>query len=524
MSEFPSTATTNALSWNDFFEQQLARQLRQKRRLVRNTPPMQWQKHLGSLLTLLNQARNTPALWPLALDFIETLDPWPRRQGHTDAWESQLRHWLQIAQQQHQDAHATELLARLTDLYTSTGKWEQVCHTAAQALPLAQRHQNLLVYGRVSALLANAQAKLGEIVTSRQTVQNARAELQKMATTHPPREYILANSYLDIRQANDLRISGQLSEALALISNSLQNVLALTPPADTGLIGNIYEARGVFYWANNQFPEALQDLQQARACYESIGHTMGLSSLIANLGLVYIRMARFDEAEQITRSSLKEARQHRSLSNELRHLADLGSVYWLRGQFAEAQPYFQQQLKLAEETQETLQIFLARNNLACLDLYAGHPERALAGLQKAVDDFRSKNWVEALIGALMDLSMCNYALGRVTQAQQLADEAQQLANQNQSRALQMLTLRVAAHVGLLESPFEGLERAYQMAVQLRRPFDQAACLLQQVRHAPTPARRAACWQSGVQLLNEFGAQAWLEGHSIENPPMLAVFI
>lgn len=519
-----SESSPNAPAWRSFLEQQLARQLRQKRRLVRSSPPTEWQEHLGSLLTLLNAARNTPALWPSALNLIETLDPWPRHQGHTDAWQSQLLFWIDAAQQQHQSAHSAELLTRLTDLYASIGKWEQVCHTAAQALPLARRCRLAIIYGKVSALLANGQAKRGDLTASHQTLQQARKQLRRMVKPNHQRTWLIANSYLDAYQANALRLSGQLTEATQLISNTLQNLLVLIPPADTGLLANLYEERGVFHWANNQLSEAMEDLQQARAGYDAIGHNMGVISVIANLSLVYIRMARLVEAEKITHQALKQARQHRALGSELRQLADLGCIYWLRGQFAEARPYFEQQQKLAQETQETLQIFLAGNNLACLDLYAGNPERALDALKQAADNFRAHSWLEGLAGALMDLSLCSYALGQVTKAQQFACEAQQIANQRKSLGLQMLTLRVAAHVGLLTAPWEGLEQAHQMAVQLGRPLDQAACLLQQVRHAPDPARRTACWQTGVQMLHQFGAQAWLEGHSLEDPPMLAVFV
>jgi tetratricopeptide (TPR) repeat protein len=511
-------------SWRAFRENQLARQIRQARRMVQTASPAEIEAHLSSLLMLLHEAQNKPALWSPALELIQALDPWPRRQGHTTAWENQLLTWVEISTRQKHPTQTANLLVYLADLYTSVGNWQATCQVAQQAILLAERHRAVLTYGKASSLLANAQLKQGDLPASRQTLQQARHKLRQMAKFRPARPWIIANTYLDAHQANDLTTSRQLIEAIQLISNALKNILALTPPADLGLIGNLYEERGVFHWANNQLSEAIEDFQQAKACYTVVGHKMGISSMSANLSLVYIRMAHLDEAEQLTRDVLKLSQQHRSLSAQLRQLANLGYIYWLRGQFAEARQYFEQQLKLAEETRESRQIVLTRNNLACLDLYAGKPEQAIESLKKAVEDFQTGNWIAGLIGALMDLSMCHFALGQVSQAQQKAQQAQQLAEEIQSSELKMLTLRVAAHVGLLANPLAGLEEAYQLAVQLGRPLDQAACLLQQVRHSPDPAHRLALWKTGTQMLDEIGAQAWLEGHSIENPPMLAVFI
>jgi hypothetical protein len=66
-----------------------------------------------------------------------------------------------------------------------------------------------------------------------------------------------------------------------------------------------------------------------------------------------------------------------------------------------------------------------------------------------------------------------------------------------------------------------MEQALALARRSRRRLDEARCLLRLSLLSDDGQERLDFWRAGEVILQEIGAEAWLNGRSAENPPALA---
>jgi hypothetical protein len=91
-------------------------------------------------------------------------------------------------------------------------------------------------------------------------------------------------------------------------------------------------------------------------------------------------------------------------------------------------------------------------------------------------------------------------------------------------SLPHLSLFARRCLALFRPPMEAIELLQQALSQARKyhsKLQQAACLLSLAGLVADESERHRLWAEGVELLQTMNALAWLEGHSLENPPFIA---
>ena len=91
-------------------------------------------------------------------------------------------------------------------------------------------------------------------------------------------------------------------------------------------------------------------------------------------------------------------------------------------------------------------------------------------------------------------------------------------------SLKIIALRNLAQYGKVDKRKWRLQKALSLASQHHRLFDEAGCLFSLGGLTTDKAKQADYWQKAVKLLEKMGVAAWLENHSPENPPFLALML
>ena len=97
--------------------------------------------------------------------------------------------------------------------------------------------------------------------------------------------------------------------------------------------------------------------------------------------------------------------------------------------------------------------------------------------------------------------------------------------ENDSPVLEAVARRSLAYFLPLEDTLRlpHLERCMALLKTQERQLEKAAVLLTMAQVLPATEREPT-WQAGAELLTRIGAEAWLVGHSIDNPPYIPTLV
>lgn len=96
--------------------------------------------------------------------------------------------------------------------------------------------------------------------------------------------------------------------------------------------------------------------------------------------------------------------------------------------------------------------------------------------------------------------------------------------ENASEKPFIIALRTLAQYGEPDERINHLQRALSLACQHHRLLDEAGCLFSLAALAEDEGKQAAYWQQAKRLLEKMGATAWLNQHTPNNPPFLALML
>ena len=128
--------------------------------------------------------------------------------------------------------------------------------------------------------------------------------------------------------------------------------------ASLGEIAQIQQVKG-------QMREAEQSYREALGLQREIGDQAGISTSLVNLAaLINEDLGRPDDALPLLREALQVRRDVGNTNGEALVLNNIGSVYDGKGQYSEAQTYFERALELREKTKVPREIADTLHNLA----------------------------------------------------------------------------------------------------------------------------------------------------------------
>ncbi|MEZ4518528.1 MAG: hypothetical protein R3C44_17475 [Chloroflexota bacterium] len=125
---------------------------------------------------------------------------------------------------------------------------------------------------------------------------------------------------------------------------------------------------------------------------------------------------------------------------------------------------------------------------------------------------------------MVDMIMYLWGVGEGERAAQLAQENYEAAWQEDFPHLHVVTARCLA-LFLPSAEQEALlQEALILARNYKRPMDEAGCLFSLAAITEDGAERNDLYRQAVALVKQMGCLAWLEGRSVNDPPLLPMTI
>ncbi len=508
--------------WSRFYAERLAAQLRHAVALMDDTPPHAMRRHFESCLSLLNAGAGRIDLVEPWLALVDRLHPLPVRWGQWAAWLAVLQRAAVGAADAGQPGRQAEYLAYAADLLLNTGQLMPALEMAQAAGQLAQPVRAawpLSVAGSVAAAVLRALARYDD---AQATLDRTRAEVATMPPL-PAARAALAAALLDHEALRLLRYYRRLDEALAL-STAVVDRLSAVPGIDPHELAKAYVRRATVTWAADRYQAAADDLHRAAALFRQAGDALQAVFAEGDLGLVYLSLSRYGEAEALKLAAIRAAEEVNARRVLVSELGDLSVVYIGLGRMDLACDYADRMVALAAELGNEAELSRGRGNRAYALLGLGRFEQALPDIEFSLRRYREQGRHEGAIVTTIDMVLYLRGIGETEKASQLARENYAAAlNENLPR-LQVITARCLA-LFLPPAEQEGLLRqTLALARRHERPMDEAGCLFSLAAIAGGVDERAALFQEGATLLRRMGCSGWLEGRSADNPPPLPMTI
>ncbi|MVN89300.1 tetratricopeptide repeat protein, partial [Deinococcus sp. HMF7620] len=171
---------------------------------------------------------------------------------------------------------------------------------------------------------------------------------------------------------------------------------------DIGILSRIWNARGVIFSNQGQLPEALHHyLLSEGICEESRNYWM-LSAVLNNIGIVYDRLGRHDEAFASYGRALKLAHSIGREDIELHAVSNLGFNRMFLQLWDEALKYHKEALSYAQKQENEYGIIICTANIAESYGALGEVERAHKLFADAIGRSRALGDLEHLVDLLYE--------------------------------------------------------------------------------------------------------------------------
>ncbi len=503
--------------WQTAYAGHLRGNLEQAVHYVRSTPPQVVRDHFPSLLAMLQDARSLSEALPEIIALVDALHPWPLRWGHWNAWEEQIVYVLEHATDLNDERRATFLM-HLGQVYISTGRTTLAEDTWKQAVQLAKRAQALtllsdLVYYQAATLWFQKEDGLETFEMLKQYLNTHTKVLSTFEKVHIQARLALSNAYLKRRAGGGVSLAQEIDLAIQQVQRYC--------PDELDLLAELYTMQGTLLWDIEHFQESIASLEHALTHFESLNDLFSVTGVHGNMGLVYWSMYALDDAEVHLRFAVRNAEHLGARYRLVVDVGNLGLVALARGDLSLAERYLQRQYLLAQRSGNQHESKRASGNLGIVYYHQGRYDLAFPILMKGYTYMRTQGILSAWCIYAIHLGLYYMDTGNSSKGLSLLQEAIDIARDLKSDVLLGLSLRAQALFSPPEEAASLLNRALEIARTLHRSFDEAASLLLLARLTPDKAERKRLWRAGVEILKCLKADAWLEGHSIENPPVLA---
>jgi tetratricopeptide (TPR) repeat protein len=279
----------------------------------------------------------------------------------------------------------------LASLYERTGDLAQAQAHFAKAVALDPKSvEGLTAVGRVAI-------KRGDPKASLQPLNNALSLAIQLGNDEARANVLQAIGVAYKRMGQPAEALKQYQESLA-IKRRLGQKRGMA--VSLSEIAQIQEVSG-------EPQEAVKSLNEALALQREIGDKSGTGLVLVNLGsLLTETLGRPDQALPLYREALALAREEGDRSGEGLVLNNIGSAYMTKGEYAEAQTYFERALDIREKIKAPQDIANSLHNLGESLRWMGKYDQALAHYLRALEEWRAG-------GAARQAAEESYSIGMI---------------------------------------------------------------------------------------------------------------
>lgn len=518
MSAFPIPADQQAIRqyWQSEYVEHLRQRIGFSLHFLKMTARGEVRAHIQSFFSLLEEAQRYPILRKETLDLINALGPLPERWGYGESWKRQLRFALSFLQEREQKI---DCRARLAKIEFALGNLDEAMREA-QFVWAKDHGSRAAQAGRILFLIYRLKGEAGQADILFQEMEKVfDAGLDAHAVTADKR-----SGWLKVNQSRLelLREEGEVENALKLAEDMVWlNEQELDP--DPLLAAELYTRRSTLLWVKANYPRAISDLKQAIELYENEDDLFNAKALYSDLGLVYWIMGDLDNAEKTLQITIDYFRRVGAQQWLTFDLGNMGLVYFSRGMLTEAKAWTEEHIRHAYSLGLLSEHYRGRTNLGGILYYLGKYQQALVEYHAGSAYFEKRGSREGFGLDQAWIACCKYKLGEKEEAIREVQEVVQWSEEIHSPVLEALSSRCLAHLLPLEERRPLLLHCLELVKTQGRILEQAAVYLALAQTLETEMQRQETWQMGVNILQAIGADAWLEGHTIDEPPFIPMF-
>ncbi len=509
--------------WRREYVRQLERRIAKSLTYLSDAPAAMVRTHIRSFLTLLNETHRFTDLNQKSFELISLLHPLPLRWGLGSVWEAELRFAIEHVPDGRAGLTA-EYRCSLGDVYMYRGQFDQAIAEGEQVLQMAEAP--LVQAARAVRVLFTCYRADGRPDLADELI---RQMSERFYGSLPAAEISeqAAQAWLQFQQCQLilLRERGQTERALELVEDMLQLDEREGRP-DLTLTANLLTDRSTLLWARGRYQESVAGLKQAMQLFDQAQDQFNAESLKSNLGLVYWTMGELDLAEKTLLEVIRFYQETGSDHLLTYVVSYLGLVQFVRGDLEAALSLTQEHIDLAERINFVHEYYRGRRNLGEILYHFGKYDLSIAETEAAHAYYERRGSREAYGQDVLWLALCYHAKGERERALAAVQQTLESGRQLKSRVLEQLALRCLAEITPPEAQEEReahLLRSLQLAQEMGRKHEEAAVHLA-LAGLHAGERRQTEWSKGAAILQEIGAQKWLEGSSPEEPPFLPLLL
>jgi tetratricopeptide (TPR) repeat protein len=194
--------------------------------------------------------------------------------------------------------------------------------------------------------------------------------------------------------------------------------------------------------------------------------------VLNNLSLIYLDQEKIDLAVNALSEALQIAKQTNQLSSQAGFLNNLAQAIGLRGDFINAQTYFQQSLEIIRKIGARRDEGLVLGNLGWIAASLGDYKRAHAYHTENLKLNRQMSHPLLEGYAMINLSAAACALGNFAEAVQWGEQAVVLTRQINNTNGEAWALTYLGHARLAQDHLLEAAEAYDAAIKLRNQLQQ----------------------------------------------------
>lgn len=523
MIALPASSAQSAplVFWQKEYVRHLEQRLERSLAYLRETPAAELRLHARSFLELLGQTHHYPALTKRTLEFIAALHPLPMRWELTYAWEPELRFALDHTLQRNISQRA-EYRCALGDVLLVNGRFEEAVEQCREVMRAGKAPETLRA--RASRIAFLSLRYMGRSDEAARVLADSRLQfpVDSPASEVPPE---LAGAWLVYNQSclEVLRDQGRLEAAQTLADEMLALDRRLGSP-DRIQTADLLTKRSTLLWSRSQYQAAIDDLNDCIRFYREAGDALNAKSRQSNLGLVYWLMGSLEPAAANLEAAISLYRKIRLDQMFTYATGNLGLVRFSGGDLAEADRLLREQVASAEQLNYQAEYNRGLWNLAFVHFFQGNFSEIKSVYDSTLEYYTRRGNNEILYLHVGWLALYYGKVGERDKALELAREAVEAGRAHNSLLLEQISLRCLASLLPEEEREAPLLRSLQLATDCGRRLEEAATWLMLAGAGDDPQRRRLAWQTGLELLRECGAERWLEGRTIDDPPFLPPFI
>jgi adenylate cyclase len=279
---------------------------------------------------------------------------------------------------------------------------------------------------------------------------------------------------------------GRYDEAQAEYAALLGAQQAHLPPA---VAAEVLRSWGDALEKQGRFSEALDKLRQAENIVQEhldqIPPLM-LSAIYADMGLVLVRLGEYDLALAVCTEGLSKVRSDRKSMEDERIEADLhrqvGTIYAMRGDYAQARFHFESALAAQEEMEDYFGASRSHNNIGYLWQLQSDYAKAFSHYARAEELARKVNAKYVLGSVYLNLAYTSFCLNRYAEAEENCRKALPLCEEmgDQLGIAQIYDTygQIAFHQGEYEESLSEFEQALGIYRQLGSSYQEGNTLAQ----------------------------------------------